>query len=85
MDVHCHLVSFDGCDLIMLRLHPERFQTTKFKLQSKSAGPFKIVRKTSVNAYMLDLPKDWSPTFTIEDLTLYHGHHKDESYEEQAL
>jgi len=43
--------------------------------------------KISSNAYVLDLLPNMniSSTFNVEDLTIYHGHDQDETFEEQDL
>jgi hypothetical protein len=50
------------------------------KLHSRSAGPYKVLRKISSNAYVLDLLDSMgiSNVFNIEDLTIYHGHDDDD-------
>ncbi len=58
----------------MVRIRPERLPLGTFKkLQSCSAGPFKVLKKISSNAYVVDLPEDYgiSATFNIEDLVPY--------------
>lgn len=54
---------------------------------TKRRGPFKILKKISSNAYVLELQSKMniSSTFNVEDLTIYHGHYQDESFEEQDL
>ena len=81
-------VEFHEGDMVMVRIKPERFPTSTYKkLYPISAGPFKIMKKISSNAYVLDLPPDMniSSTFNVEDLTIYHGHYHDESSEEQDI
>ncbi|KAL3503994.1 hypothetical protein ACH5RR_033835 [Cinchona calisaya] len=58
----------------MVRIHPERYPNGVYKkLHSRNAGPFKILKKISSNAYVLELPEDMSINniFNIEDLTSY--------------
>ena len=72
----------------MVRIKPEWFPTGTYKkLHPRSAGPFKILKKISSNAYVLDLPPDMniSSTFNVEDLTIYHGHYQDESFAQKAI
>ena len=58
----------------MIRLKPERFPSRTFKkLHAHGAGPFKVIKKISSNAYVLELPSDLgiSPTFNVSDLIEY--------------
>eukprot|EP00268_Persea_americana_P063955 TRINITY_DN8359_c0_g2_i6.p2 TRINITY_DN8359_c0_g2~~TRINITY_DN8359_c0_g2_i6.p2 ORF type:complete len:115 (+),score=20.05 TRINITY_DN8359_c0_g2_i6:2170-2514(+) len=74
--------------MVMVRMKPEWFPTTTYKkLHPRSAGPLKILKKISSNVYVLDLPPDMHiiSTFNVEDLTIYHGHYQNESFEEQAI
>ncbi|KAL3513462.1 hypothetical protein ACH5RR_026179 [Cinchona calisaya] len=67
-------------DEVMVRIRPERYTKGVYKkLHSGSAGPFKILKKISSNAYVLELPEDMgiSNIFNIENLTSYAGHQID--------
>ena len=58
----------------MIRIRPKRFpKGTYKKLHSKNVGPYKVLKKISSNAYVLNLPKHMgiSNIFNIEDFTLY--------------
>ena len=60
----------------MIRIRPERFPSeTVKKLQARSAGPFKVLKRIGSNAYVIELPSDYgiSLTFNIEDLVAYKG------------
>lgn len=66
---------FDEGDLVMVHLQKERFPIREYhKLQTKKFSPFRIVKKISKNAYILDLPVDWkiSSTFNVLDMFEYH-------------
>nr|XP_023920440.1 uncharacterized protein LOC112031970 [Quercus suber] len=43
------------------------------QLQTRSAGPFKVLKRMGLNAYVIDLPHDYgiSSSFNIEDLVAY--------------
>jgi len=58
----------------MVRIRPERYPPgTVKKLHARSARPFKILKKIKSNAYVVDLPPDFSISlsFNIEDLIAY--------------
>ena len=58
----------------MIRIRPERFPSgTVKKLQARSAGQFKVMKRMGPNAYVIDLPHDYgiSSSFNIEDLLAY--------------
>ena len=72
----------------MVRIKLERFPTGTYKkLYPRSASLFKTMKKISSNAYVLSLLPNMniSSTFNIEDLTIYHKHYQDESFEMQAI
>ena len=57
----------------MVRIRPERYpKGTYKKLHSKNVGLYRVPKKISSNAYVLDLPKNTgiSNIFNIKDLTL---------------
>ena len=57
----------------MVRIRPERYpKGTYKKLHSKNVGLYRVPKKISSNAYVLDLPKNMgiSNILNIEDLTL---------------
>ena len=57
----------------MVRIRPERYPKGIYKkLHSKNVGPYKVLKKISSNAYVLDLLKNIgiSNIFNIKDLTL---------------
>ena len=81
-------VEFAESDMVMVRICPDWLPPRANKrLHPRNAGPFKIVKKISSNAYVLELPVELgiSSTFNVEDLTLYRGHHIDEGLEEHIL
>ena len=45
------------------------------KNQTRNAGPFKVLKRISPNAYVIDLPHDYgiSSSFNIENLVAYKG------------
>ena len=57
----------------MVRIKPEWYpKGTYKKLHSKNASPYKVLKKISSNAYVLDFPKNVgiSNIFNIKDLAL---------------
>jgi hypothetical protein len=77
VDSHRRHVEFQPGDLVLIHLHPERFpKGSVHKLHPRKAGPFKILKRLGLNAYLLDLPPNvsYSPIFNVADLTLYPGH-----------
>ena len=60
----------------MICIRPEQFPSgTIKKLQARSAGLFKVLKRIGSNAYVIELPSDYgiSLTFNIEDLVAYKG------------
>ena len=58
----------------MIRIRPKRFPSGIVKkLQARSARPFKVLKWIGPNAYVIDLPRDYSisSSFNIEDLVAY--------------
>ncbi|XP_019055659.1 PREDICTED: uncharacterized protein LOC104611445 isoform X5 [Nelumbo nucifera] len=77
VDLHRHLADFQEGDMVMVRVRPECFPKGFCKkLYSKIASPYKITKKISSNAYVLELPSNMgiSLVFNFEDLSAYHGH-----------
>ena len=61
-------------NMVIVWLRPEQYPKGAYKkLHSKNVGPYKILRKTSPNAYVLDLPENMgiNKISNIEDHTLY--------------
>ena len=60
----------------MICIRPERYPSgTVTKLQARSVGPFKVLKKLGPNAYVIDIPSDYgiSSTFNIVDLIVFKG------------
>lgn len=67
-------VEFQIGDYVMVCKRPKRFpQGIARKLQARSIGPFKVLKRVGSNMYVLELPPHMgvSPTFNVEDLVLY--------------
>jgi hypothetical protein len=76
VDSHRRHLEFAIGDYVMIRIRPERFPSgTVKKLKAHSAGPFKVLKRISSNAYVIKLPSYYgiSSTFNIEDLVAYKG------------
>ena len=73
-DTHQHHAEFQVRDYVMIWIQPDQFlsETIK-KLQARSAGPFKVLKRMGPNAFVIDLPHDYgiSSFFNIEDLVAY--------------
>ncbi|KAL5761064.1 hypothetical protein ACOSQ2_019902 [Xanthoceras sorbifolium] len=67
-------VQFAKGDQVMVRLRPERFSPRSFtKLHPRRVGPFSVLKKLGSNAYVIDLPREYtfSPIFNVEDLIAF--------------
>lgn len=76
VDLHRRDLDFDVGDYVMIRIKPKRYPSrTVKKLQARSAGPFKVLKKLGPNAYVIDIPSDYgiSSTFNIADLIAFKG------------
>jgi hypothetical protein len=62
-------MQFKGGDLVLIRLHPERFSPGIYgKLHARRVVYiFKVLKQFSTNFYLIDLPSE------LADLTTYHG------------
>ena len=73
-DTHRRHAEFQVGDYVMIRIQAERFPSGPVKkLQARSAGPFKVLKRIGPNAYVIDLPHDYgiSSSFNIENLVAY--------------
>uniref|UniRef100_A0A2N9E2R4 Integrase catalytic domain-containing protein n=1 Tax=Fagus sylvatica TaxID=28930 RepID=A0A2N9E2R4_FAGSY len=76
VDTRRRHMEFQVGDYVMIRVQPKQFPSGFVKkLHTRSAGPFKILKRVGPNAYLLDLPPDYgiSFTFKIEDLISFKG------------
>jgi hypothetical protein len=75
-NLHKRDMQFKKGDLVLIRLHPERFLLGTYdKLHARMGGPFKALKRIGTNAYLIDLqPKfQFNLVFNVTDLTSYHG------------
>ncbi|KAL5758230.1 hypothetical protein ACOSP7_020841 [Xanthoceras sorbifolium] len=60
----------------MVCLCPERFSPGSFtKLHARRISPFSVLKKLGSNAYVIDLPREYTfiPIFNVEDLIAFKG------------
>jgi hypothetical protein len=73
---HQWVKEFEEGDMVLVYLWHERFpKWTYHKFKSRKYGPFKMLKKISSNAYLLELPPDLqiSPIFNVSDLYSFDG------------
>ena len=73
---HRRFIEFQVGDDLLVRIRPEPFpQWIAKKLQARSTGPFKVLKRLGPNAYALDLPPNMgiSATFNVEDRVPFRG------------
>ncbi|XP_026398103.1 uncharacterized protein LOC113293826 [Papaver somniferum] len=73
---HRRLKTFEEGELVMIHLRKERFPTSTYnKTKMKKYGPFKILKKMSDNAYVVDVPSNWniSNIFNFQEIFIFHG------------
>jgi hypothetical protein len=70
-------MQFKEGDLVLIRLHPERFSPGIYgKLHARRVVYiFKVLKQFSTNFYLIDLPSEFqfNLVFNVADLTTYHG------------
>ena len=67
----CEKIFFEE-DMVMVYLRKERIHAGAYnKLKERKYGPFKIVKKISDNANVMDLSNDMAMSKTFNDVDLY--------------
>jgi hypothetical protein len=68
---------FEEGNLVWIHLSKDRFpHEQNSKLKPRSDGPFKVLKRININAYVIDIPTSkylMSNTFNIKDLSPFHG------------
>ncbi|XP_026398630.1 FACT complex subunit SPT16-like [Papaver somniferum] len=86
-DQHRRFKTFEEGELVMIHLGKESFPTGTYnKTKMKKYGPFKILKKISDNAYVVDLPANWniSNIFNVQEIFTFHTEKSTEEDEEEC-
>ncbi|XP_058072371.1 uncharacterized protein LOC131221208 [Magnolia sinica] len=73
---HKRFKEFNVGDSVMVRIRPERYPPWAIrKLHARNAGPFKIIKRNSLNVYEVDLSPSMgiTSTFDVDDLLTFQG------------
>ena len=76
VDLYRRHLDFDVGDYVMIHIKLEWYPSGIIKkLQGRSVGPFKVLKKLGPNAYVIDIPSNYgiSSTFNIADLLAFKG------------
>lgn len=79
---------FEEGDMVLVHFEVRQVSQGNYhKLNSKKFGPCKVLRKTSSNAYMLELPPHFRvrPTFAMSDFYLFDGFNGETIYIEDQV
>lgn len=80
LDKHQCKKGFQEGDLVIVHLHQSRFLGILTKLDKIKYGPFRVAREINDNTYVLQLPKNWNISHTLNVADLFEYHLNDKAF-----